>query len=112
MTTTITATSNFAPEDPSWFLADFGQQAVVNGTNSALVILSQQGADIMSGQHLSNRYKMLYATSQFPTLKHNDQVVIGVNTFNVMQTYIEGDGTFSIAMLQSTPGTPINPVSL
>jgi hypothetical protein len=95
----IPAVQKYPFDFPDVFTVDFGVHANAGGY-CAQVILSEPGQDILGGVIASNQYEIEYVTNELP-LGYGVPVIIGTQTFKVLQTYMLDDGVFSRAKLET-----------
>jgi hypothetical protein len=95
----MAAPSLYPFEAPTAFFADFGTPAMT-ATQSATVILSEPGQDLMGGQIQSTQREIEFLTSEL-TLSHGAPITVRGMNFRVLEVMRIDDGTFSRARLET-----------
>jgi hypothetical protein len=86
-------------ENPSVFLADFGQ-VVTSGIYSGLGIFD--APDQIDGLTLSTDYSVTIRASDFPNLGYGSSLSTGGKNFTVREVRAIDNGTFAVATLSKS----------
>lgn len=86
-------------ENPSVFLADFGQ-IITSGIYSGLGIFD--APDQIDGLTLSTDYSVTIRASDFPNLGYGSSVTISSSAYTVREVRAIDNGTFAIATLSKS----------